>query len=88
MKIESNFEIVKIADDYMLIPVGDQMDSFNGTVVLNDVSAFLLDKMQEDISEGKLVELLTEEFDVDHATAQKDVHEAIGKMKRIGIIHE
>ena len=41
MKLESGFEIVNIADDYMLVPVGDQMEQFNGTVVLNDVSAFL-----------------------------------------------
>ena len=88
MKMKPNFELVKIADDYMLIPVGDKMDSFNGTVVLNDVSAFLIEKMQGDVTEADLVKLLTEEFDVDLITATRDVNEALSEMKRIDIIDE
>lgn len=87
MKVAPNFEMVKIADDYMLIPVGDQMDAFNGTVVLNDVSAFLLEKMKNDMSEDELVRLTTEEFDVDFETAQADVKMVLDEMMRIGIIY-
>lgn len=88
MKLEPNFEIVKIVDDYVLIPLGAKMESFNGTVVLNEVSAFLLEKMQEDITETELVGLVTEEFDVDHITAKNDVHEALNEMMKLGVIHE
>lgn len=88
MRIKSNFEIVKIADDYTLVPVADRIESFNGIVILNDVSAFLLENMQEDKSEKELVQLLIDEFDVDKKTAEGDIHEMLIEMKRIGIIHE
>ncbi|MBR4537622.1 MAG: PqqD family protein [Clostridia bacterium] len=88
MKLVSEFEIVNIADDYMLVPVGSQMEKFNGTVVLNDVSAFLLEQLKTDRTKEELVRLLMETYDVDTAAAQADVDMAIEKMKKIGIIYE
>ncbi len=55
MKIKPEFELINIADDYMLIPVGNQVEQFNGTVILNKVSAFLLELMKKDISKEELI---------------------------------
>ena len=88
MKIKPEFEIVNVADDYMLIPVGEQMEQFNGTVILNEVSAFLLGLMKTDISKEELVSSLIREYDVDPDVAQKDVESTLEKMNRIGIIYE
>ena len=86
MKLKPDFQIVQMANDYMLVPTGDQIDSFNGTVILNEVSAFLLDQMKEDLEKEELVERLLMEFDVDPATAREDVDAAVEKMKQIGIL--
>ena len=88
MKLKGDFKIVQVADDYLLVPVNDQMDRFNGTVVLNDVSAFLLEKLKTERSAEELASLLTEEFDVDRNTAHTDVLTAIEKMRDIGILDE
>ena len=88
MKRTPEFEIVNIADDYMLVPVGSQMEKFNGTVVLNDVSAFLLEQLKTDRTKEELVGLLMDTFDVDIDAARADVDTAIEKMKKIGIIYE
>ncbi len=88
MKIKSGFEIVNVADDYMLVPVGDQMEQFSGTVVLNEVSAFLLGLMKNDISKEELIKALTAEYDVDEDTARADVDKTLEKMIEIGIIYE
>lgn len=88
MKRAANFEIVKIADDYILVPVGDQMEKFNGTVVLNEVSAFLLDKLKSDLTMEELVNSLLAEYDVDLETAQADVEKALEEMKKLGIVYE
>ena len=88
MKMVSGFEIVNIADDHMLVPVGDQMEQFNGTVVLNDVSAFLLEKMRSDVTEEDLVNYVLEEFDVDRERAKTDVKNVLKEMIEIGIVHE
>ena len=88
MKIKPEFELVNVADDYMLIPVGEQMEQFKGTVVLNEVSAFLLNLMKNDISKEELINSLTKEYEIDHVTAQGDVEKTLKKMMEIGIINE
>ena len=86
MKLKPDFQIVQMANDYMLVPTGDQIDSFNGTVILNEVSAFMLNQLKEDLEKEDLVERLVMEFDVDSATAREDVDVAVEKMKQIGIL--
>ena len=86
MKLKPDFQIVQMANDYMLVPTGDQIDSFNGTVILNEVSAFILNQLKEDLEKEDLVERLVMEFDVESATAREDVDVAIEKMKQIGIL--
>ena len=86
MKLKPDFQIVQMANDYMLVPTGDQIDSFNGTVILNEVSAFMLNQLKEDLEKEDLVERLVMEFDVESATARKDVDVAVEKMKQIGIL--
>ena len=86
MKLKPDFQIVQMANDYMLVPTGDQIDSFNGTVILNEVSAFILNQLKEDLEKEELVERLVMEFDVESATAREDVDVAVEKMKQIGIL--
>ena len=86
MKLKPDFQIVQMANDYMLVPTGDQIDSFNGTVILNEVSAFILNQLKEDLKKEDLVERLVMEFDVESATAREDVDAAVEKMKQIGIL--
>ena len=86
MKLKPDFQIVQMANDYMLVPTGDQIDSFNGTVILNEVSAFILNQLKENLEKEDLVERLVMEFDVESATAREDVDAAVEKMKQIGIL--
>ena len=86
MKLKPDFQIVQMANDYMLVPTGDQIDSFNGTVILNEVSAFILNQLKENLEKEDLVERLVMEFDVESATAREDVDVAVEKLKQIGIL--
>ena len=88
MKIKENFEIVNIAGDYMLVPIGDQLEQFKGTVVLNEVSAFLLEKMKKEITKEELVQSLLEEYEVDPVTAKEDVENVLEAMRKTGIIND
>ena len=88
MKIKPEFEIVNVADDYMLVPVGDQIEQFNGTVVLNEVSAFLLNQMRTDVSKEELISALISEYDVEEDVAREDVEKTLAKMIETGIVYE
>ena len=88
MKIKNNFEVVKIADDYTLLPAGEQIETFNGLIVLNEVSAFLREKLKKDLSKEELVNLLINEYEVDIDTAKADVDRMVEEMQRVGILDD
>lgn len=88
MKIKNGFELVNLVGNYMLVPVGEEVDDFNGTVVLNEVSAFILDKLKTDIEKEDLVELLINEYEVDRSVAQSDIEETLDKLIKMGIVNE
>ena len=88
MRVNPNFELVNMADDYILVPVGEQMERFNGTVVLNEVSSFIFECLKNDQTEEDLIKSLIDEYEVDSNTARTDVHEALSTMKKLGVIYE
>ena len=88
MKLKPGFKVAEVAGDWILVPLGDEMTRFNGTVALNEVAAFLMNQLKSERTEQELVSLLTDEYDVDPETARKDVRLAIEKMREIGVIDE
>ncbi|MDO4467545.1 MAG: PqqD family protein [Bacillota bacterium] len=86
MKMKKGFEIVNIGDDYMAVPLGENMTTFGGTVALNEVSAFLLNNLNTEKTEEELVALLLEEYDVDKETAEKDIKNILVTFKEIGLV--
>lgn len=89
MKLKKNFVVYNMADEYMLIPTGEQMSSFGGAVILNEVSAFLIGQMKDEHKdERELVEALLSEYEVDEDTAIKDVAAAVASMKESGVLED
>lgn len=88
MILNNQFEIINVADEYILVPVGDQVLKFSGVVAITDATAYLLEKMRVNKSEDELVRLLTEEYDVDAMTARADINETMKKLLDIGVISE
>ena len=86
MKLKQGFEIMEIAGDYMVIPTGSNMASFGGSMVVNEVSAFLLEAMKNDISEEELLEKMLNEYAVDRDTAARDLAEVLHTFEDLGLI--
>lgn len=47
------------------MPTGKNISVFDGTIVLNDVAAFVLEKLHEDCSREELLRDILSEFDAD-----------------------
>ena len=89
MKLKKDFVIYNMDDDYMLIPTGDQMGTFGGTVVLNEVSAFILNQMKEaHKTEAQLTEAILAEYEVAPEVAARDVAGAVQTFKEMGVIED
>lgn len=83
-----NFEIVRLDDECMAVPVGDEATSFHGVVALSEPAAFLLEQMTEPLATEDLVNKLLEQYEVDHAVAEEDVRSIINKFKELNLILE
>lgn len=86
MKIKENFVLRNIADEYIVMPTGSNIARFDGAVALNEVSAFIFEKLQNPVSKEDLVTALLDEYEVDAETAARDVDNLISKFEEMGII--
>ncbi len=88
MKIKEGFVLRKIADEYIVMPTGSNIASFDGAVALNEVSAFLFEKLCNAVSKEDLLIALLDEYEVDKETAERDINALISKFEEMGIIEQ
>ena len=86
MKVDKEFVLREIAGDNILVPVGETALDFNGLITLNEVGAFLWNKLQNDITIDGLVQEVLNEYEVDEDTARKDILEFVDYLKKADII--
>lgn len=86
MKI--NKELVKreIAGDTILVPVGKTVYDSNGLFVLNELGAFLWDRLPEVETEEELVQAVLNEYEVTEEVARKDLELFLKKLRDMGIL--
>lgn len=87
MKIKNGFEITDVCGEHVLMGMGEDNIDFSKVITFNETSYFIWQKMEEGVdSVETLVEALTAEYDVDAATAQKDVQALIDKLVKLGVV--
>lgn len=88
MKIKENFMLRKVADCYVVVPVGDAVAGFNGMINLNDAGAFLWKSLENETTVEKVVADMLECYDVDEATAKADVEKFISDLRNAELLEE
>ena len=88
MKIKKGFVLRSVVDEYMIMPTGDNIAKFDGTAVLNEVSAFVFRQLENAVSREDLLAAMLAEFDVDEATASKDLDVLLAKFRELGLLEE
>ena len=86
MKMSEGFELVNIAEEHLVVPVGEKADKLKGLIVLSPAAAFLLEKMKKDLTIDDLVSLLTNRYDVNIDKAQKDINEMVDTLRSLGLL--
>ena len=81
MKIKENFMLRKVADTYVVVPVGDAVAEFNGMINLNEAGAFLWQLLENETTAEQVVEGLLQQYEVDEAIAKRDVDNFINELK-------
>lgn len=88
MKIKNGFAKREIAGSYIVVPVGSTSNEFNGMITLNESGSFFWDCFTNDITIDDAVKKVTAEYDIDEATAKKDIENFINLLKENNLITE
>ncbi|MBE6681963.1 MAG: PqqD family protein [Ruminococcaceae bacterium] len=88
MKLKTGFVLRKVADTYVVVAVGAEAKKHNVMITLNETGALLWEKLSEDATEDSLTNAILEVYDIDEATARKDVKAFIAKVKSEDLIIE
>ena len=86
MKIKDGFILRKVADNYIVVAVGDRVKEFNGVINLNETGAVLWRALQMGAEIDDLVKALLNEYDVSVEVALNDVNTFVGKLQEAKLI--
>ncbi len=88
MKIRNGFVLRSVVDEYMVMPTGENIEKYDGAVVMNEVSAFVFQQLEHGISRDDLLTAVMNEFDVDEATAAADLDELLTQFGKMGLLED
>lgn len=86
MKIKKELIKREIAGDTVLVPVGRSVYDSNGLFVLNELGAFVWDRLPDAAGEQELCAAILAEYDVTEEAASKDLAAFLQKLRVMDII--
>jgi len=87
MKIKKGFELRVICGEAIVVAHGKENIDFSKIISLNESAAYLWRQVEgKDFDAPLLAELLTEEYEVDEATALRDAEKTMTDWQEAGLI--
>lgn len=86
MKVKKDFILRKVADSYVVVPVGKMTLNFNGIINLNETGAFLFGLLQNGAEREELLEKMLEEYDVAPDKAAADIDAFLQKVRDADVL--
>ncbi len=88
MKAKGGFILRNVVGEHVLFPVGDNINQFNGTLLMNEVSSFIWEQLQNPSTRDDLLAAVVNEFDVDEARAAADLDTLLAKLREYDVIED
>lgn len=89
MKKKSGFVLRQVCGENIIVAEGKENIDFSIIIAMNESSAYLWEKIGEDsFTSESMATMLTEEYDIDNATALEDATTLARQWMEAGIIEE
>jgi len=89
MKTRKGYTLRSLGKEFILVADGFEAVDFSRMISMNESAAFLWKEVEDkDFDAEMLVNLLTDNYDIDHETAQNDVATMLESWSAAGIIIE
>ena len=86
LKLDKEYILRQIGDDYIIVPVGKAALSFNGMITVNETGAFLWEQLVKGTSKEGLLETLMETYEVIQEEAERDIDEFLDVLYKNNIL--
>lgn len=87
MKTKKGFNFRQVCGENVIVAEGAENIDFSSIISMNESSAYLWNSIQgKEFDKNNLVELLTQEYEVDADMAAKDVEALVAQWMKAGII--
>ena len=84
MNIKKNYVLRKVANTWIVLPLGEEAVNFGGMLTLNDSGAMLWKALKQGGDRDALVSALTQEYEVSYEEACTDVDAFLEKLIQAG----
>jgi len=88
MKLKDGVIFTKVADETIVVTVGEAAEAFRGMIKLNATGAFIAENMQKDFEKEDLIKQLCQEYGIDEEIATKAAEYVLEKFQSVGLIVE
>ena len=85
-KLKDGFLLRQVADNWVVLPVGQRSVDFNGMLSLNEAGSILWKVLEQGGDRETLADALLAEYEVDRATALADVDAFLEKLSKAGCL--
>lgn len=86
MRIQKDFVLREIAGEYILVPLGDAAKDLNGIISVNELGAFLWNKLQTEQTEQALLDAVLQEYEVSREQAQTDLRRFLQMLRENNLL--
>ena len=77
----------KTGSEYVLVPITNNIADMNSVYTLNETGAFIWEQIDGNRSVEEIINVLTDEYDIDFENAEGDVFSFVENMSKYLIIH-
>ena len=89
MRVKKGFTLRTICGESILLAEGKENIDFSDIISMNPTAVYLWKSVQDmDFTAEDLARLLTDQYEVDEATALEDANELAGQWKKAGIVED
>ena len=86
MKANMSFEIMKLEDGIVAVPVGENGQQFDGVLKVNEIAADILKLLEEETTEEQIADRIMHEYDGNAEEIHSHVHEFLESLRTEGIL--
>lgn len=86
MKLKYNFIVNQVADKMVAVPVGNDLENFNGFIKMNDIGAYIFNMLKNDVTEDDIVAAMVKDYpDATETEIRETVHDFVSQLIEKGI---